>query len=91
MSLFNPPTTPSPLGRYRLLSPNCGVRVSPLCLVSGKSQASSGKLLLLSLCSILRVDLQGAMSLGEAWKDSPMISGGLDKKGEKAKRRGLEV
>lgn len=25
---------------------------------------------------------QGAMSLGEAWKDSPMISAGLDKKGK---------
>ncbi|UZJ52465.1 hypothetical protein CBS101457_001785 [Exobasidium rhododendri] len=55
MSLFNIPPTPSLLGRYRLLSPQCGVRVSPLCL--------------------------GAMSLGEAWKDNAMISGGLDKKG----------
>ena len=32
MAFAPAPEPPSPLGRYRLLSPNAGVRVSPLCL-----------------------------------------------------------
>ena len=33
MSLFAPAPEPkTELGRYRLLSPSCGLRVSPLCL-----------------------------------------------------------
>jgi predicted aldo/keto reductase-like oxidoreductase len=32
MAFAPAPDAPSPLGRYRILSPNAGVRVSPLCL-----------------------------------------------------------
>jgi aryl-alcohol dehydrogenase-like predicted oxidoreductase len=35
-SLFSPPPEPkTPLGRYRLLGPNCGLRVSPIQLGAG--------------------------------------------------------
>jgi hypothetical protein len=33
MSIFQAPPEPeTPLGRMRILSPRCGLRVSPLCL-----------------------------------------------------------
>jgi aryl-alcohol dehydrogenase-like predicted oxidoreductase len=32
MAFAAPPPPVSPLNRYRILSPNAGVRVSPLCL-----------------------------------------------------------
>lgn len=32
MAFAPAPEPPSPLGRYRILSPHAGVRVSPLCL-----------------------------------------------------------
>ena len=41
-ALLPPPLPPTLLGRYRILSPNAGVRVSPLVLGAGSIGDKSG-------------------------------------------------
>lgn len=59
--MFKPaPPAATALGRYRILSPNAGVRVSPIQLGAFFSHNRDGYILNEQSCS-------GAMSIGDQW------------------------